>query len=215
MDKFNELIAQSINSYMTENASNLDTEDVVVLEDALSSLKGVVANAKSSDKLSFKDAVADEKKKLADSHVRKNDFKAAFADAKNIDDATEASNKHLSAGEISIGVGIFAAAAAAAIAVVAKVKGNKNVDKKVEPLRKKIAELKSKAKSGEITAKEAKAQIAELNKEIKALQKEAKSAEVKESVNDVDANELKLDIYESAAAGEISEEERDLLLSMI
>lgn len=61
----------------------------------------------------------------------------------------------------------------------------------------------------------AKQQAAAFKKEIDRLEKEENGEVKKESVEETDPIEMKLQIFESCAAGEITEEERNELLEMI
>lgn len=116
------------------------------------------------------------------------------------------------AGKVT-GIGALIVATVAAFGVIVKKHvDNKAIKEQVESLAKEAEELKSQADSGEISPNEAEKRINAIYEKIKSIGSKIKSkaAPVKESVD-----ELKLDIFESCASGEITEEERDTLLGMI
>ena len=126
-------------------------------------------------------------------------------------DKIEATEKMIKVGKIA-GAFALVGAAVASLAVFIRKVGNKSLDKRISKLEEKIEKIKKKSENGDISPNEAKSEISAIKAEIKAITAEAKKAEksVKESADDI-----KLAIYESCHSGEITEEQRDELLSVL
>jgi cell division protein FtsL len=128
---------------------------------------------------------------------------------------------HLSKGEILAGVGLLAAAGVASLTVIRHKTKNKEIVKTVDDLKKEIEEIKKSAKAGEISVREAWSETRRINKEIKALEKAAEAEEKANAAEEAkkamkeSADDVRLEIYESCYYGEISEDERDLLLDLM
>jgi len=127
------------------------------------------------------------------------------------DEAARRAKAKADAGKLAAAITLVAAAAIAAGKAIAGRSKNKAIEKKVASLEKEIETLKKAEANGELSPNDVKAEIDKINNEIKSLVNQAKSeTPVKESVDD-----LKLAIYESEMYGEITTDERDILLGMI
>lgn len=112
---------------------------------------------------------------------------------------------------------VAATAAGAIVAGNALLRKNNSLESRIKKLQKSAAAVKKQCDAGEISEKQAKLALKKIAAEIKTLEKtasaEEKKAAVKESAG-VDMNDVLIEIYESCESGDITEEERDVLLEL-